>query len=181
MAKKILKKEITHKINQFIRSNEIRLIGDIENSGSVLSLRDALNMAENLGVDLVEINSNVVPPICKLIDYNKFLYELKKKQKDQDKKQKENAQEIKEIKFGPNIDDHDFNFKLKHADTFLKRNDIVKACVFFKGREIKFKEKGEIILLRLANELSDVGTPDNVTPILEGKKMIMFIRPKKKQ
>lgn len=180
MVKRKKEKQITHKINQQIRSTEVRLVGEIENSGSIVSLKDALNMANEMELDLVEINDKTTPSICKLVIYNKFLYDLKKQKKELLKKQKENSQEIKEIRFGPNTDIHDYNFKLKHAESFLVKNDIVKAFVFFKGREIQFKEKGEIILLRLANDLCDLGVPDNVKPKLEGKKMIMFIRPKKK-
>ena len=179
MAKK--NNKISHRINGEIRVNQVRITGEnLVNSGDIISIREALRMAEDMGVDLVEISPNGNPPVCKLIDYGKFLYEIKKKQKDQEKKQKENAVEIKELKFGPNIDEHDYNFKLKHAENFLKKNDIVKATVFFKGREIQFKEKGEIILLRLANDLSEIGIPDNVTPKLEGKRMIMTIKPNKK-
>ena len=190
MAKK--NEKHNHKINGEIRSQQVRISGEPKTSiaeafdklnptSTLFSIKEALVMAEDMGVDLVEISTTKEGiSICKLIDYNKFLYELKKKVKDQDKKQKENAQEIKELKFGPNIDEHDYNFKLKHAEAFLKRGDIVKATVFFKGREIQFKEKGEIILLKLATELEDIGSPDNAKPRLEGKRMIMMIKPKKK-
>jgi len=192
MAKK--NEKFTHKINSEIRSHQIRISGEPKTSiaeafekinptsNVVVTLKEALVMAEDMGVDLVEISTTKDGiSICKLIDYNKFIYELKKKNKDQEKRQKENAQEIKEIKFGPNIDEHDYNFKLKHAESFLERGDIVKATVFFKGREIQFKEKGEIILLRLATDLEEIGTPDNAKPRLEGKRMIMMIKPKKKK
>jgi len=176
------KDNFNYKINKQIRANEVRLIGDnFDRSGEIFEIQKALGIAYDMDVDLVEISPSANPPVCKLIDYNKYIYELKKKQKDNDKKQKENAQEIKELKFGPNIDDHDYNFKLVHATSFLERGDIVKATVFFKGREIQFKQKGEIILLQLASDLSDVGVPDNVTPKLDGKKMIMIIKPKKKK
>ena len=189
MAKK--NEKFNHRINHQIKATEVRISGEIPktaiaeafeklNTSNIYSIKDALKMAEDMDVDLVEISSNATPPVCKLIEYSKFIYELKKKAKDQEKKQKENAQEIKELKFGPNIDEHDYNFKLKHAQNFLERGDIVKASVFFKGREIQFKEKGEIILLKLATDLEDIGVPDNVKPRLEGKRMILNIKPKKK-
>lgn len=174
--------KFNHKINQNIRSNQVRVIGDdFEKSGEVLSIQEALRIADSMGVDLVEICENSTPPVCKLIDYNKFLYELKKKEKDKIKKQKENSQEVKEIRFGPNTDEHDYNFKMRHALEFLERGDIVKAFVFFKGREIQFKEKGEVLLLKLANDLSDLGTPDNLNLKLEGNRLIIMIKPKKKK
>ena len=181
MAKLQLQKKEYHKINNNIRAQEVRIVGDFENSGEIVSLREALDIADEMDADLVEINGDVNPPICKVIDYNKYLYELKKKKKDQEKKQKENIQEVKELRFGPNTDDHDFDFKLKHAEEFLKRGDMVKAYVFFKGREICYKEKGEKLLLRLIEGVSELGTPDNYKPVLEGKKMIIFIRPTKKK
>jgi translation initiation factor IF-3 len=177
-----MKDNFNYRINKQIRTNSVRVIGDnFDKTGQIFELQKALDIACDMGVDLVEISPSANPPVCKLIDYNKYIYELKKKQKDNDKKQKENTQEIKELKFGPNIDDHDYNFKLVHAKNFLDRGDIVKATILFKGREINFKQKGEIILLQLASDLSDVGVPDNVTPKLEGKKMIMIIKPKKKK
>lgn len=173
-------KILQFRINNNIKSNNVRLVGDIENTGEIFSIRDALRIADDMGLDLVEISPNTNPPVARIIDYNKFIYEIKKKQKEQEKKQKENSQEVKELKFGPNIDEHDYNFKLKHAQSFLERGDIVKATILFKGREIQFKEKGEIILLNLANDLAEYGTPDNARPRLEGKRMIMTIKPKKK-
>lgn len=182
MSNKYKNNKFNHKINQNIRSNQVRVIGDdFEKSGEVLSIQEALRIADNMGVDLVEICKNSTPPVCKLIDYNKFLYELKKKEKNKIKKQKENSQEVKEIRFGPNTDEHDYNFKMRHALEFLKRGDIVKAFVFFKGREIQFKEKGEVLLLKLANDLSDLGTPDNLNLKLEGNRLIIIIKPKKKK
>lgn len=135
-------------------------------------------MAEEMGLDLVEISPNAVPPVCKIMDYKKFLYEQKKKQKEI----KANASKVvvKEIRFGPQTDEHDFNFKLKHAQKFLEEGAKVKAFVFFKGRSIMFKEQGEILLLKLAQELEDIGAVEGM-PQLEGKKMIMFIAPKKKK
>jgi len=180
MGNKYSNNKFKHRINQHIRTSEVRVVGDdFERSGEIFSIQEAISIASSMNVDLVEISEST-PPVCKLIDYNKFLYELKKKEKDKIKKQKQNAQEVKEIRFGPNTDDHDYNFKMKHASEFLKRGDIVKAFVFFKGREIQFKEKGESLLLRLSNDLSDLGTPDNLNFKLEGNRLIIMIKPKKK-
>lgn len=132
-------------------------------------------MAEELELDLVEITPNADPPVCRIIDYQKFLYQQKKKQKEI--KAKAAKVVVKEIRFGPNTDDHDFNFKLKHAENFLKEGSKVKAYVFFKGRSILFKEQGEILLLRFAQELEDLGKVEQL-PKLEGKRMIMFMAPK---
>ena len=132
-----------------------------------------------MGVDLILISPNANPPVCKMVDYKKFLYDIKMKSKEAKKKQKETKQDTKELRFGPNTDEHDYLFKLKHADNFLTKGDIVKAYVFFRGREITFRDKWEILLLRLANDLSELGTPDG-TPKLEGKRMTIIIRPKKK-
>ncbi|TCN66683.1 translation initiation factor IF-3 [Acetobacteroides hydrogenigenes] len=132
-------------------------------------------MANELDLDLVEISPNADPPVCRIIDYQKFLYQQKKKQKEI--KAKAAKVVVKEIRFGPNTDDHDFNFKLKHAENFLKEGSKVKAFVFFKGRSILFKEQGEILLLRFAQELEEVGKVEQM-PKLEGKRMIMFIAPK---
>jgi translation initiation factor IF-3 len=175
------KNEDTHRINKEIRLQEVRIIGDIENSGTVVSIQEALKIANSLNLDLVEISPNTIPPICKVVDYSKFLYDVKRKKKEQEKKQKDNSQLVKEIRFGPNTDEHDYNFKKNHAINFLKDNNIVKAFVFFKGREIQYKENGEILLLRLADDLADIGIPDNAKPKLEGKKMILYIKPKKKK
>lgn len=139
-------------------------------------MEKALKIADEEGLDLVEISPKASPPVCKVIDYKKFLYEQKKKQKEL--KAKSTKVVVKEIRFGPNTDDHDFNFKLKHAEKFLKESAKVKAYVFFKGRSILFKEKGEILLLKLAQHLEDYGTVESM-PKLEGKKMIMIIAPKK--
>lgn len=132
-------------------------------------------MADESNLDLVEISSHEDPPVCKILDYQKFLYQLKKKQKAI--KAKTIKVVVKELRFGPNTDDHDYNFKLKHAEKFLKDGSKVKAFVFFKGRSILFKEKGEILLLRLAQDLEEVGTIEQM-PKLEGKRMTMFISPK---
>jgi len=141
-----------------------------------MSVRDALKKAQEAELDLVEISPTAVPPVCKIIDYKKFLYEQKKKQKELKAKQTQVV--IKEIRFGPNTEDHDFNFKLNHAKGFLKEGAKVKAYVFFKGRAIVFKDRGEILLLRFAQELEEYGTLEQM-PKLEGKKMIMMINPKK--
>lgn len=134
-------------------------------------------MAEERGLDLVEIAPNAVPPVCKIIDYKKFLYDQKKKQKELKSKQQKVV--VKEVRFGPNTDDHDFEFKLNHARKFLEEGSKVKAFVFFKGRTIVFKERGEVLLLKFAKELADLGSVEQL-PKLEGKRMIMMINPKKK-
>jgi translation initiation factor IF-3 len=169
--------EELHKINRRITAPEVRVVGEGIEQG-VYPIRRAIELAEEQGLDLVEISPNAVPPVCKIIDYKKFLYEQKKKQKEI----KANASKvvIKEIRFGPNTDEHDFNFKLKHAQKFLQEGAKVKAFVFFKGRSIMFKEQGEILLLKLATELEDYGVVESM-PALEGKKMIIFIAPKKKK
>ena len=156
---------------------QVRLVGDnIENQG-VFDLRDAMKLADELELDLVEISPKAEPPVCKIIDYSKFLYQQKKKQKEI--KAKTVKVVIKEIRFGPNTDEHDFNFKLKHAEKFLKEGAKVKAFVFFKGRSILFKEQGEILLLKLATALEELGNVEQL-PRLEGKRMTMYISPKKK-
>ncbi len=156
---------------------QVRLVGDNIAEPGVYSLRDALKLAEELELDLVEISPKAEPPVCKIIDYSKFLYQQKKKQKEM--KAKTVKVVIKEIRFGPQTDEHDFNFKLRHAEKFLKEGAKVKAFVFFKGRSILFKEQGEILLLKLATGLEDVGAVEQL-PKLEGKRMTMFISPKKK-
>ncbi len=137
-----------------------------------------MKMADELELDLVEISPKADPPVCRVTDYQKFLYQQKKKQKEQ--KQKSVQVSVKEVRFGPNTDEHDYNFKLKHAEGFLNNGDKVKAFVFFKGRSILFKEKGEILLLRLAQDLEEVGKVEQL-PKLEGKRMTMFLSPKKKK
>lgn len=143
----------------------------------VYSRADALRLAQEQEVDLVEISPNAVPPVCRLIDYKKFLYDQKKKQKEMKAKQVNVT--VKEIRFGPNTDDHDFDFKLKHAINFLKEGSKVRAHVFFKGRSIVFKDRGEILLLKFVQELAEYGVPEQL-PKLEGKKMFVVINPKKK-
>lgn len=144
----------------------------------VLPVKQALVVAEEMGLDLVEISPKAKPPVCKVVDYKKFLYEQKKRQKELKAKQSKIV--VKEIRFGPNTDDHDFNFKLNHAKKFLTDGAKLKAFVFFKGRTIVFKERGEILLLRFAQELEDYGIVEQM-PKLEGKRMIMMINPKKKK
>jgi translation initiation factor IF-3 len=152
-------------------------VGDNIPEPGIFALRDALKLAEELELDLVEISPKAEPPVCKITDYSKFLYQQKKKQKEM--KAKTVKVVIKEIRFGPQTDEHDFNFKLRHAENFLKDGAKVKAFVFFKGRSILFKEQGEILLLKLATGLEDVGVVEQL-PKLEGKRMTMFISPKKK-
>ena len=170
------RREAEHRINQFIRVPQVRLVGDNVEVG-IYSTQDALRMAKEMELDLVEISPQVDPPVCKIIDYNKFLYDKKKKEKEM--KAKSKVSEVKEIRFTPNTDDHDFNFKKNHAIKFLQDGCKVKAFVFFRGREIVFKEQGEILLLRFANELEEYGKAEQL-PMLEGKKMLMVIAPKKK-
>lgn len=132
-------------------------------------------MADDMGLDLVEISPNANPPVCKIVDYQKFLYQLKKREKEL--KAKAVKIEVKEIRFGPQTDDHDYNFKLRHAEEFIKEGNKVKAYVFFKGRSILFKEQGEVLLLRLANDLEEIAKVDSL-PTLEGKRMIIMLSPK---
>jgi translation initiation factor IF-3 len=153
------------------------LVGDNVEMG-VYGIREALNKSEELGLDLVEISPTADPPVCKIIDYKKFLYEQKKREKAM--KAKATKVIVKEIRFGPNTDDHDYEFKKKHAEKFLKEGAKLKAYVFFKGRSIVYKDKGEILLLRLAQELEDYGKVEQM-PKLEGKRMTMFIAPKTKK
>lgn len=164
-----------HRINEQIRCREVRIVGDDVES-EVLPTREAIQLAQQKGVDLVEISPNAVPPVCRLINYSKFLYQQKKRQKEL--KAKQVKIEVKEIRFGPQTDEHDYNFKLKHAKEFLSEGDKVKAYVFFRGRSILFKEQGEVLLLRFANDLEEYGKVEQM-PVLEGKRMILFIAPKK--
>ncbi len=153
----------------------MRVVGENIESG-IFNLKEAIQIADDEGLDLVEISPTANPPVCKVIDYKKFLYERKKKQKEI--KAKTAKVVVKEIRLGPNIDDHDFNFKLKHAMKFLQDGAKVKVDVFFKGRSIIYKEKGEIVLLRFAQELEEYGKVE-MLPKMEGKRMIMMIAPKK--
>lgn len=166
------------RINEQIKVKEVRLVD--ENGSKVVKTSEALQMAKDQELDLVEINSQPNPSICKIIDYSKFLYQQKKKEKEQKQKQKQAAQEVKEIKFGPNTDEHDYQFKKNHAKNFLENGNKVRAYVWFKGREIMYKDKGEAMLLRLANDLEEIGKVEKL-PVLEGKKMTIILLPKKKK
>jgi translation initiation factor IF-3 len=168
--------KILHRINDKIVAREIRLVREGQEP-QVMDTRDALREAEAEGLDLVEISPKADPPVCKILDYKKFLYNQKKKQKEL--KAKQSKVVLKEIRFGPNTDDHDFNFKLAHAKKFLEEGSKLKAYVFFRGRTIVFKDRGEILLLRLAQELADYGVVEQM-PKLEGKRMTIMINPKKK-
>ena len=163
-------------INEHIRAREVRLVGDNVTPG-IYSIQEAQKIAEELELDLVEISPNAEPPVCKVLDYQKYLYQQKKKAKEI--KAKSTKVVVKEIRFGPQTDDHDYNFKLKHAIGFLQEGAKVKAYVFFKGRSILFKEQGEVLLLRFANDLEEYGKVEQL-PVLEGKRMIIMLSPKKK-
>ena len=163
-----------YRINEQIRVREVRIVG--EDGSTVVPIRQALDMAHDQGVDLVEISPNANPPVCRLIDYSKFLYQQKKRQKEM--KAKQVKVEVKEIRFGPQTDEHDYQFKLKHAKEFLEDGNKVRAYVFFRGRSILFKEQGEVLLLRFANDLEEVGKVEGM-PSLEGKKMFLYLAPKK--
>jgi translation initiation factor IF-3 len=156
---------------------EVRLVGDNSEPG-VYKITEALRLAEELEVDLVEISPNAEPPVCKLMDYGKFVYEQKKR--DKLLKSKSTQIVVKEIRFGPQTDEHDYEFKKKNAEKFLKEGAKLKAFVFFKGRSIIYKEQGQILLLRLAQDLEELGKVEAL-PVLEGKRMIMYIAPKKKK
>lgn len=181
-------KEPEFKINRLITSSKIRLVGDHLEEISVLagkeiipdvySTAQALAWARELELDLVEISPNADPPVCKIIDYNKFLYNRKKKQKEIKSNTAKTV--VKEIRFGPNTDDHDFEFKMRHAYKFLEEGSKVKAYVHFRGRSIVFKERGELLLLKFIKELEEVGSAENL-PKLEGRRMIVMIGPSKKK
>ncbi|MFN8713712.1 MAG: translation initiation factor IF-3 [Bacteroidota bacterium] len=171
------RKEELHRINEKIRDvGEVRVVGEDIEQG-VFSIEKALEIAREAGLDLVEIVPNAVPPVCRVVDYKKFLYEQKKKQKEI--KAKAQKVVVKEIRFGPHTDDHDFNFKKNHAQKFLEGGAKVKAYVFFRGRTIVFKEQGEILLLRFAQELEEFGKVEQL-PQLDGKRMSIMLAPKKK-
>lgn len=163
-----------YRVNEEIRVREVRIV--TEGESDVVPIKRALEMAREQGVDLVEISPNAKPPVCRLIDYSKFIYQQKKRQKEM--KAKQVKVDIKEIRFGPQTDDHDYNFKLKHAKDFLEAGNKVRAFVFFRGRSILFKEQGEVLLLRFANDLEEVGKVEQM-PKLEGKKMFIYLTPKK--
>ena len=163
-----------YRVKEQIRAKEVRIVN--EGGSTVMPTRQALDMARSQGVDLVEISPNAQPPVCRIIDYSKFLYQQKKHAKEM--KAKQVKVEVKEIRFGPQTDEHDYNFKLKHAKEFLDAGNKVRAYVFFRGRSILFKEQGEVLLLRFANDLEEYGKVEQM-PALEGKKMFLYIAPKK--
>ena len=164
----------SNRINEQIRAREVRVVGDNVEQG-IYTIQEARRMAQQQELDLVEISPNADPPVCKILDYQKFLYQQKKRQKEQKAKQAKVV--VKEIRFGPQTDDHDYNFKLRHAEGFLKDGFKVKAYVFFRGRSILFKDQGEILLLRFANDLEDLARVENM-PVLEGKRMTIMLAPK---
>ena len=166
-----------YRTNRQIRAREVRIVGD-DIESQVYPLDQALKIAEDRGLDLVEISPTAKPPVCRVIDFSKFIYQMKKRKKEQ--KAKQVKVNVKEIRFGPQTDDHDYNFKLKHAISFLEAGDKVKAFVFFRGRSIVFKEQGEVLLLRFANDLEEYAKVDQL-PVLEGKRMILLLSPKKKK
>ena len=163
-----------YRVNEQIRVREVRIVND--GGSTVMPTRRALDMAREQGVDLVEISPNAQPPVCRLIDYSKFLYQQKKHAKEM--KAKQVKVEVKEIRFGPQTDEHDYNFKLKHAQEFLSEGNKVRAYVFFRGRSILFKEQGEVLLLRFANDLEEYAKVEQL-PKLDGKKMFLYLAPKK--
>ncbi|PID89943.1 MAG: translation initiation factor IF-3 [Bacteroidetes bacterium] len=163
-----------HKINDKIRASKVRIVGDNVGEPRVVSLEEALEVARRQDLDLVLIVENADPPVCRVVDYQKFLYQKKRKEKEQ--KAKTTKVVLKEIRFGPNTDDHDYDFKLRHAQKFLQDGAKVKALVFFKGRSIVFQDQGEMLLLRFAKDLEDLAKVEQL-PKLEGKRMIMFLAP----
>lgn len=171
-------KENPHRINEKITGvPEVRLVGDNVEQG-IYRIKDAIRIADEQNLDLVEISPTADPPVCKVVDYSKFLYQIKKKEKEQ--KAKAVKVTVKEIRFGPQTDDHDYDFKLKHAKEFLTEGSKLRAYVFFRGRSIMFKEQGEVLLLRFANDLEDYGKVEQM-PVLEGKRMTIIMSPKKKK
>lgn len=168
------RQEEPFRVNEKIRVPEVRVVGENVTPG-VYPTRKAISMAQEMALDLVEISPNAEPPVCKIVDYSKFKYEQKKKQKEL--KAKTHKTVVKEIRFGPNTDDHDFEFKLKHAESFLKEGNKVKAYVHFVGRTIVFKERGELLLLKFASALEEVCKVDQL-PKLEGKRMFLMLSPK---
>jgi len=170
-------KEFSNRINNEIRVSTVRLVGDNVEQG-VFSINEAIKISNDLNLDLIEINPKSDPPVCKIEDYNKFIYNKKKKQKEIEKNNKANRVDLKEMRFTPNTDEHDFNFKKNHIINFIKNGDRVRSYVFFKGREITHKDRGQILLLKLADELSDIAIVEKM-PYLEGNKMTMFLKSKK--
>ena len=176
MGPRMPRKEEPYAVNERIRAKEVRLVGDNVENG-IYPIQQAQKIADDMELDLIEISPTAQPPVCKILDYSKFLYQQKKRLKEQ--KATATKVVVKEIRFGPQTDDHDYNFKLKHAQSFLQEGSKVKAYVFFKGRSILFKEQGEVLLLRFANDLEEYGKVEQM-PVLEGKRMIIMISPKKK-
>jgi len=171
------RKEAEHRINHFIRVPQVRLVGD-NVEPRIYQTNEAIKMAQDQGLDLVEISPNADPPVCKIIDYNKFLYDKKKKEKEM--KANAKVSEVKEIRFTPNTDEHDFNFKAKHAENFLKEGNKVKAYVQFKGRAIQFQDRGQLLLLKFAERLTDIGVLESM-PKMEGRRMLAMFAPKGKK
>ena len=171
------RKEAEHRINHFIKAPQVRLVGDNVEVG-IYPISEALKKAQELNLDLVEISPNADPPVCKIIDYNKFLYDKKKKEKEM--KANAKVSEVKEIRFTPNTDEHDFNFKAKHAENFLKEGNKVKAYVQFKGRAIQFQDRGQLLLLKFAERLAEIGNLESM-PKMEGRRMLAMFAPKGKK
>src|SRR6476620_728526 len=172
------RKEAEHRINHFIRVPQVRLVGDNVTVG-VYPIQEAMKIAQEQALDLVEISPQADPPVCKVIDYNKFLYDKKKKEKEM--KAKAKTTEMKEIRFTPNTDDHDFDFKSKHAENFLKDGNKVKAYVQFKGRAIQFKDRGQLLLLKFAERLTDIGVLESMTKMADRRMLAMFEKKGKKK
>ncbi len=171
------KRVLEHNINELVKHPEVRLVGENIEPG-IYTSKQAMDIALEKGLDLVEISPNAVPPVCRIVDYNKFLYEKKKKEKEI--KAHAKKVEVKEIRFSPNTDDHDVEFKAKHAENFLKEGNKVKTYMMFRGRAIVFKERGELLLLQFADRLKDFAVVEQL-PTLEGKKMMMTLAPKSKK
>lgn len=178
LGRRPAEKEHPHRINEQITAPEVRVVGDNIPQVQVMPIRDALRLADEMELDLIEISPKAEPPVCRIADYQKFLYQQKKKAKEL--KANQTKVVVKEIRFGPQTDDHDYNFKLKHAQNFLKEGAKVKAYVFFRGRSIVFKEQGEILLLRFATDLEEIAKVE-MMPKLDGKKMNMMLAPKTKK
>ncbi|MBO5758482.1 MAG: translation initiation factor IF-3 [Rikenellaceae bacterium] len=171
-------KEQPNRINNQITAPMVRVVGDNIEGAAVMSIKEAIKLADEMELDLIEISPNAEPPVCRIADYQKYLYQQKKKAKEI--KAKAVKMVVKEIRFGPQTDDHDYNFKLRHAENFIKEGAKVKAYVFFRGRSITFKEQGEILLLRFATDLEEIAKVE-MMPKLEGKKMNMILAPKSKK
>ena len=173
-----VEKENPNRINNEITAPMVRIVGDNVEPNLVVPIKQAIAMADEMELDLIEISPNAEPPVCRIADYQKFLYQQKRKAKEIKAKQVKVV--VKEIRFGPQTDDHDYNFKLKHAENFIKEGAKVKASVFFRGRSIVFKEQGEILLLRFATDLEEIAKVE-LMPKLDGKKMNMILAPKGKK